>query len=86
MCMRYLERRVQLLLDEPRYRKVAGEARRRRVSVASVIREAIDRLPVDIDRRRTAVAEILAAEPMPLPSDPSELRRDLDAAGERASG
>ena len=86
MCMRYLERRVQLLLDEPRYRKVAGEARRRRVSVASVIREAIDRLPVDIQLRRTAIAEILAAEPMPLPTDPSKLRRELDAAQERPSG
>ena len=85
MCMRYLERRVQLLLDEPRYRKVAGEARRRRVSVASVIREANDRLPVEIQLRRTAIAEILAAEPMPLPTDPSELRRELDAAQERAS-
>lgn len=84
MCMRNLERRVQLLLDEPRYRKVAGEARRRRVSVASVIREAIDRLPVDIDLRRTAIAEILAAGPMPLPTDPSELRRELDNAHERA--
>ena len=40
--MRNLERRVHLLLDEPRYRKVAGEARRRRVSVATVIRDAID--------------------------------------------
>ena len=83
--MRYPERRVQLLLDEPRYRKVAGEARRRRVSVASVIREAIDRFRVDIDRRQTAIAQILAAEPMPLPTDPSELRRELDAAQERAS-
>ena len=84
MCMRNVERRVQLLLYEPRYRKVAGEAERRRVSVASVIREAIDRLPVDIDLRRTAIAEILAAEPMSLPTDPSELRRELDAAHERA--
>lgn len=81
--MRNLERRVQLLLDEPRYRKVAGEARRRHVSVAAVIREAIDRLPAGADRRRAAIAEILAAESMPLPADPAELRRELDAARER---
>ena len=80
MCMRDLKRRVQLLLEEPCNVKVAGVAERRRVSVASVIREAIDRLPVDADFRRTAIAEILAAEPMPLPTDPSELRRKLDAA------
>ncbi len=83
MCMRNLERRVQLLLDEPRYRKVTGEARRRHVSVASVIREAIDRLPAGADRRRAAIAEILAADPMPLPDDPTELRRELDATHER---
>lgn len=83
MCMRNLERRVQLLLDEPRYRKVTGEARRRHVSVAAVIREAIDRLPEGADRRRAAIAEILAAEPMPLPADPAELRHELDGAHER---
>jgi len=37
------ERRLHLLLDEARYQRVAAEARRRGVSVASVIREAIDR-------------------------------------------
>ena len=84
MHMRYLERRVQLLLDESRYRKVIGEARRRRVSVAAVIREAIDRLPATADQRRAAIAEILAAEPMPLPSDPNELRHELDGAHERS--
>ena len=83
MCMRNLERRVQLLLDESRYRKVTGEARRRHVSVAAVIREAIDRLPEGADRRRAAIAEILAAEPMPLPADPAELRHELDSARER---
>ncbi len=84
MHMRNLERRVQLLLDEPRFRKVAGEAGRRHVSVAAVIREAIDRLPAGADQRRAAIAEILAAEPMPLPADPAELRRELDVARERA--
>ncbi len=84
MHMRNLDRRVQLLLDEPRYRKLTGEAKRRRVSVAAVIREAIDQLPADADLRRAAIAEILAAEPMAMPSDPAELRRELDAAHRRA--
>jgi hypothetical protein len=78
--MHNLDRRVQLLLDEPRYRKVAQEAERRSVSVASVIRDAIDRMPTDADLRQSAIAELLAAEPMEVPSDPHDLRRELDAA------
>lgn len=84
MHMRNLDRRVQLLLDEPRYRKLTGEARRRQVSVAAVIREAIDQLPADVDGRRAAIAELLAADPMGLPSDPAELRRELDSSHDRA--
>lgn len=83
MRMRHLDRRVQLLLDEPRYRKLAGEAERRRVSVAAVIREAIDQLPSDSDKRRAAIAQVLAAEPMPVPGDPADLRRELDRAHSR---
>ncbi len=82
--MRTLDRRVQLLLDEPRYRKLAGEAKRRRVSVAAVIREAIDQLPADAEQRRAAIAEVLAAEPLALPSDPAVLRPELDSAHDRA--
>jgi hypothetical protein len=82
MCM--LDRRVRLLLDEGRYQKVAREAGRRRVAIAALIREAIDRLPVDADQRRAAVAALLVAEPMPVPDDPASLRRELDAAHERA--
>ena len=85
MHMRNLERRVQLLLDETRYRKVAAEARRRHVSVASVIREAIDGLRTRVDERRAAIAEIMTAEQMSLPADPAELRRELDAAHERTA-
>ena len=84
MRMHNLDRRVQLLLDEARYRKVAREARRRHVSVAAVIRDAIDDLPAEADRRRAAIAEILAADPMPLPVDPADLRREIDAFHERA--
>jgi hypothetical protein len=80
MHMRNLDRRVQLLLDEGRYRKLAGEAKRRHVSVATVIREAIDHMPADADHRRAAIAEVLAAEPMPVPVDPADLRRELDTA------
>jgi hypothetical protein len=83
MHMPNLERRVQILLDEPRYRRVAGEAKRRRVSVATVVRDAIDQMTSGSETRRDAIAGILAAEPMAVPADPAELRRELDADRDR---
>ena len=83
MRMRSLERRVHLLLDEPRYRKLEVEAKVRHISIAAVIRDAIDRLPSDADRRRRALDAFLAAEPMPVPDDPQDLRRELDEAHDR---
>jgi Arc/MetJ-type ribon-helix-helix transcriptional regulator len=53
------------------------------VSVAAVIREAIDRMPTDRDARKEAIAAILAAEPMPVPAHPAELRRERDEAHDR---
>jgi hypothetical protein len=78
-----LDHRLQILLDDERYRKVEREARRRRTSIAAVIRDALDRLPAEVDARRTAIDAILAAEPMPLPIDPAELRRELDEGHDR---
>lgn len=82
-CMHMLTHRLQILLDDERQAKVARVAEQRGISVAAVIREAIDRLPTDPERRRAAVEAILMAEPMPVPGDPSELRRELDEARER---
>ena len=57
MCI--YERRLQILLDDARYRRVAAEARARKTSVAAVIRDAIDRaLPVDLDAKRRAADEL----------------------------
>jgi hypothetical protein len=76
MCM--LTRRLQILLDDERYSHLAAEARRRKVSVAAVIREAIDdRYPPRQAERARAARAILAAEPMPVP-DPEDLRKELD--------
>ncbi len=84
MCMATLERRVQVLLDEERYQQAAAAARERGVSVGQVIRDALDgSLGASRRRRMQAGAEILAAEPMDLPEDPAELRRELDAAHDR---
>lgn len=79
-------RRVVLLLDEARFERVSGLAARRGTSVASVIREAIDRgLPGSgATSKAAAIRRILTAEPMPVPRDPAELKGELDAvrAGE----
>jgi hypothetical protein len=74
-----LTRRLQILLDEQRYQRVAAEAEARGVSVARVIRDAIDRGlgPTD-DRRTDALRHILAAEPMAVPAEPAELRAELN--------
>lgn len=82
-CMCMLDHRLQILLDDERYQKVAREAKRRGVSIAALIREALDRLPADAEARRNALDAILAAEPMAVPADPAELRHELDAAHDR---
>lgn len=77
MCM--YERRLQILLDEPRYRRVAARARERKISVAAVIREAIDAaLPSDLGQKRRAADAILAAETIPVPETWEELKAELD--------
>ena len=80
-----LEKRVQILLDPERYERISLEARRRGTSMGAVIRDAIDRLPAETDEgRQRAIRAILAAEPMEVPQDPRNLRRELDRARLRA--
>lgn len=61
-----LSRRVQILVDDDQYRRVEREADRRGGSVASVVRDAIDRLlPGDSHLDRTAAGDLLLeAEPI----------------------
>jgi hypothetical protein len=81
MCM--LNRRLQILIDEPRYRRLRAEARERKTSVAAVIRDAIDQaLPAAGSRRARAARAILSAEPMEVP-DVEELRAEREAAHTR---
>ena len=73
-----MDRRLQLLLDEERYQRVARAARRQRVSVAAVIRDAIDQSLAPEDRLRTSAASrILAAPDMDVPAG-DELLVELD--------
>ena len=77
--MSMLDRRLQILLDEERYQRISSLAKARGVSVATVVRDAIDRgLPVAPDRRSGAARRIFAAEPMAAPN-PDDLRSELDA-------
>ena len=77
--MSIYERRLQVLIDEPRYRRLVARARERKVSVAEVVREAIDlAIPSDADERLRAGRRILAAQPMPVPETIEELKAELD--------
>jgi hypothetical protein len=78
-----LARRFQILLDDARYERLAAAARERNLSVAAVIRDAIDlAVPADLARKREAVDDILMAEPIPVP-DVSELKREAAAGRSR---
>ncbi len=72
-------RRLQILLDEKRHDRLTAVARSRGVSVATVVREAIDRgLPAPDDRRRAAGRRLLDAPDIPVP-DVDDLVAELNA-------
>lgn len=76
MCM--LDRRFQILLDEERYERLQAAARARKLSVAAVIRDAIDRaFPRTSPTKSRAAERILSAPDMPVP-EPADLRRELE--------
>ena len=77
--MSMLTRRLQILLDEERHRRLEAEAARRGVAVAVLVREALDAAyPSTAEERRAAGDRVLAAKPMPIPSV-DELRAELAA-------
>ena len=83
--MSTMTRHLHVLLDEDRWHRLEVEATRRQVSVAAVVRDAIDVVlaPTDLEVRRAAWQALKAAKPMPLSDDPAELRRELDEARSR---
>ncbi len=81
--MHMLEKRLQILLDERRYARLAAHADERNLSIGAVVREAIDRMiPATTGERSSAARAILSAESMPVPG-PRELRDELDALRSR---
>lgn len=83
MCM--FDRRLQVLLDERQYARLAAFADERNLSVGAAVREAIDRIvPATTDERAAALKRLLTAPPMTVPG-PSDLRDELgELRGRRA--
>lgn len=72
-----MSRRVQILIDEPRYEMLERESRRTGRSVAELIRESVDRVyGVDRSARRAALDSMFAEAPMPVEDWP-ELKSDM---------
>jgi hypothetical protein len=69
--------RVWITLDDERYERVSAAARRRGISMAAVIREAIGLALPRNQRRRAAARLILSADPMTAPA-PQKLRAEFD--------
>ncbi|MEB3071517.1 antitoxin [[Mycobacterium] vasticus] len=79
MSMSLLGHRLQILIDDERHRRITAAARERGVSVATVVREAIDRgLAGPIDRRESAGQRLLDAPDMDVP-ELTALKQELDA-------
>jgi hypothetical protein len=79
-----LEHRLQILLDDERHQRISTVARERGVSVATVVREAIDRgVPRPDVRRRAAGRRLLEAADMPVSLAPGDLLAELDALRSR---
>ena len=80
-----LDHRLQILIDDERHERISAAARERGVSVATVVREAIDRGLANGDTRREAAGRRLLDAPDMAVPDPHELRSELDALrGRRA--
>lgn len=78
--MRMLSRRLQILLDERQYDRLASYAKERNLSVGAAVRQALDSaIPASRDERQRAARRVLTASPMPVPG-PDELRAELDEA------
>ena len=74
-----LEHRLQILIDDERHSRITAAARERGVSVATVVREAIDRgVAPSAARRQAAGRRLLDAPDMGVPGV-AELKAELAA-------
>lgn len=73
-----LSHRLQILLDEEQYDRLAQRAKAQGRSVGALIREAVDHTWTGTDIRKAASLDaILADGPIPVP-DPADLALELD--------
>lgn len=76
--------RLQVLIETEQRERLERIAAQRGVSVASLVRRAIDvAYPSGFEQKAAVAAGILAAEPMDVP-EPDELRAELDLIRGRA--
>ncbi|MBS1887339.1 MAG: ribbon-helix-helix protein, CopG family [Actinobacteria bacterium] len=76
--MHMLDQRLQVFLDDELHSRLNTVAQERGVSVATVVREAIDQWVADSDGRgRAAGRRLLDATPMAVP-DVGDLRQELE--------
>jgi hypothetical protein len=71
--------RTQVSLTEDQMRRLRREARRRHVSLAAVIRDAVDRVVPDEDARRSTRVETLLAAAGSTASGSGTVAREHDA-------
>lgn len=75
--MSMLSHRLQVLIDDDRLKRLQAEAAQQRVSVAVLVREAIDAAYPATAARRAAGTAVLDAEPMAVPEEVGELLAEL---------
>jgi len=81
--MLMLDHRLQILLDDERHSRLTAAARERGVSVATIVREAIDRgVAPSSARRADAARRLLQAPDMEVPA-PAQLKAELAALRSR---
>lgn len=75
--MSTMTRRLQILVDEPRYALLERESERTGMSIAELVRDSVDRVyGVDRAARRAALDSILAEPPMPV-EDWGDMKQDM---------
>lgn len=81
----HMLKRTQVLLTPEQLQRVRREAKKRRGSVGSIVREAIDRaFPPQRVERRAALERVLAGPEIPF-GDWDEAKRDLPRTIERGA-
>lgn len=76
--MAMMTRRVQVLMDEDRYARLEAAAASRGVSVATLVREAVDAaFPARDPTRAAAIDRFLDAPPIDVPERYEDLKREI---------